>query len=223
MQIDLPTTTMIRLLIVDDHTIVREGLHTLLSDEPDIDLIGEAANGLTALSQAERLRPDVMLLDLVMPGLGGLDVLRRVAVELPACRVLVLTSFAEDQNVLAAMQAGAAGYLLKDVLRADLLHAIRLVMQGVPVLHPEAQRKLLEHVTRPAAAPGLNAELSRLTERERDVLRLIAQGYSNRQIADALHITEGTVKGHVSNILSKLHLQDRTQAALFAVRHNLAA
>lgn len=213
---------MIRLLIVDDHAIVREGLQTLLADEPDIELVGEAPDGLTALSQAERLRPDLMLLDLVMPGLGGLEVLRRVVADQPACRVLVLTSFAEDQNVLAAMQAGAAGYLLKDVLRADLLQAIRLAAQGVPVLHPEAQRKLLEHVTRPTAAPGLSAELSSLTERERDVLRLIAQGNSNRQIADALHITEGTVKGHVSNILSKLHLQDRTQAALFAVRHNAA-
>ena len=212
---------MIRLLIVDDHAIVREGLQTLLADEPDIELVGEAPDGLTALSQAERLRPDVILLDLVMPGLGGLDVLRRVTLEQPACHVLVLTSFAEDQNVLAAMQAGAAGYLLKDVLRADLVQAIRLVVQGVPVLHPEAQRKLLEHVTRPAPAAGPGAELSGLTERERDVLRLIAQGNSNRQIADTLHITEGTVKGHVSNILSKLHLQDRTQAALFAVRHKL--
>jgi NarL family two-component system response regulator LiaR len=212
---------MIRLLIVDDHAIVREGLQTLLADEPDLELVGEAPDGLTALSQAERLRPDVMLLDLVMPGLGGLEVLRRMAGVHPACRVLVLTSFAEDQNVLAAMQAGAVGYLLKDVLRADLLQAIRLAAQGVPVLHPEAQRKLLEHVTRPAPAPGgLSAELSTLTERERDVLRLIAQGHSNRQIADTLHITEGTVKGHVSNILSKLHLQDRTQAALFAVKHN---
>ena len=215
---------MIRLLIVDDHAIVREGLQTLLADELDFELVGEAPDGHTALSQAERLRPDVMLLDLVMPGLGGLDVLRRMAGVHPGCRVLVLTSFAEDQNVLAAMQAGAVGYLLKDVLRADLVQAIRLAAQGVPVLHPEAQRKLLEHVTRPAAAaPGaLSAELNSLTERERDVLRLIAQGHSNRQIADALHITEGTVKGHVSNILSKLHLQDRTQAALFAVKHNAA-
>lgn len=209
---------MTRLLIVDDHAIVREGLRTLLGEEPDLELIGEAADGLTAIALAQRLQPDVILLDLVMPGLNGLDVIPRILSQQPACRILVLTSFAEDQNVLAAMQAGAVGYLLKDVLRADLLHAIRQGAHGSPVLHPEAQRKLVEHLTRPQPA----AELGALTDRERDVLRLIARGLSNRQIADSLHITEGTVKGHVSNVLSKLHLQDRTQAALFAVRHGLA-
>jgi DNA-binding NarL/FixJ family response regulator len=209
---------MIRLLIVDDHAIVREGLRTLLAEEPGLEIVGEAADGQAALAEAERLKPDVILLDLVMPGLGGLDVIPRILARQPECRLLVLTSFAEDQNVLAAMQAGAAGYLLKDVLRADLVRAIRQAAQGIPVLHPEAQRKLVEHVTRPQPA----VELNTLTDRERDVLRLIARGLSNRQIAEALHITEGTVKGHVSNVLSKLHLQDRTQAALFAVRHGLA-
>jgi NarL family two-component system response regulator LiaR len=209
---------MIRLLVVDDHAIVREGLRTLLAEEPGLEIVGEAADGQAALLQAERLKPDVILLDLVMPGLGGLDVIPRILARQPDCRILILTSFAEDQNVLSAMQAGAAGYLLKDVLRADLLHAIRQAAQGTPVLHPEAQRKLVEHVTRPQPA----AELSTLTDRERDVLRLIARGLSNRQIADTLHITEGTVKGHVSNVLSKLHLQDRTQAALFAVRNGMA-
>jgi two-component system, NarL family, response regulator LiaR len=214
---------MIRLLIVDDHAIVREGLRTLLAEAPDLEIVGEAADGPRAVTQALALKPDVILLDLMLPGLTGIEVTQRVHQALPECRILLLTSFAEDQNVVAAMQAGAAGYLLKDVLQGDLLSAIHQAMQGEPVLHPEAQRKLIEHLTRPqpAAAAGAKAQVADLTDREHDVLRLIAQGRSNREIADQLHITEGTVKGHVSNILSKLHLQDRTQAALFAVRSGL--
>jgi two-component system, NarL family, response regulator LiaR len=214
---------MIRLLIVDDHAIVREGLRTVLAEAPDVEIVGEAADGPSAVAQAQALRPDVMLLDLMLPGFNGIEVTQRVRQALPGCRILLLTSFAEDQNVVAAMQAGAAGYLLKDVLQGDLLSAIRQAMGGDPVLHPEVQRKLIEHLTRPAAAPAasLKSHGADLTEREHDVLRLIAQGRSNREIADQLHITEGTVKGHVSNILSKLHLQDRTQAALFAVRQGL--
>jgi DNA-binding NarL/FixJ family response regulator len=213
---------MSRLLIVDDHAIVREGLRLILSDIPHIEVVGEAADGLTAVAQAAALKPDVILMDLVMPGLSGLEALRRMRAEQPTCRILVLTSFAEDQNVVTAMQAGAAGYLLKDILKADLIAAIERVLRDEPALHPEAQRKLIDHLTRPAlASSDLEAELAHLTDRERDVLRLIAQGHSNRQIGEALHITEGTVKGHVSNILSKLHLQDRTQAALFAVKHGL--
>jgi NarL family two-component system response regulator LiaR len=215
---------MIRLMLVDDHAIVREGLRTLLSDAPDLDLVGEAPDGPTAVALAAKLQPDVILLDLVMPGMGGLEVLRQVLAQQPGCRIVVLTSFAEDHNVLDAMQAGAAGYMLKDVLQADLLQAIRQAAQGEPALHPEAQRKLIEHLTRPRPAMATAArELDTLTEREREVLGLIARGFTNRQIADDLHITEGTVKGHVSNILSKLHLQDRTQAALFAVRNGLGA
>lgn len=216
---------MIRLLIVDDHSIVREGLRTLLAEATDVEIVGEAADGPSAVAQAQALTPDVMLLDLVLPGFNGIEVTQRVRQAVPQCRILLLTSFAEDQNVVLAMQAGAAGYLLKDVLQGDLLAAIRQSMGGEPVLHPEAQRKLIEHLTRPpsaALAGSSPAHAAELTEREHDVLRLIAQGRSNREIADQLHITEGTVKGHVSNILSKLHLQDRTQAALFAVRHGLA-
>ena len=213
---------MIRLMLVDDHAIVREGLRTLLSDVPDLDLVGEAPDGPSAVTMAAALLPDVILLDLVMPGMGGIEVLKRVLAQQPACRIVVLTSFAEDHNVLDAMQAGAAGYMLKDVLQADLVQAIRSAAQGEPALHPEAQRKLIEHLTRPRPALATAAsELDTLTEREREVLGLIARGLTNRQIADDLHITEGTVKGHVSNILSKLHLQDRTQAALFAVRNGL--
>jgi NarL family two-component system response regulator LiaR len=215
---------MIRLLLVDDHAIVREGLRTLLAEADDLDIVGEASDGPAAVTQALALKPDVILLDLMLPGLTGIEVTQRLRQTLPECRILLLTSFAEDQNVVAAMQAGAAGYLLKDVLQGELLSAIRLAMQGEPVLHPEAQRKLIEHLMRPQPAPpaaSLKARVADLTEREHDVLRLIAQGRSNREIADELHITEGTVKGHVSNILSKLHLQDRTQAALFAVRSGL--
>ncbi len=214
---------MIRLMLVDDHSIVREGLRTLLSDVPDLDLVGEAADGPSAIAMADSILPDVILLDLVMPGMGGIEVLRRILGKHPACRIVVLTSFAEDHNVLDAMQAGAAGYMLKDVLQADLLQAIRQAAQGEPALHPEAQRKLIEHLTRPRPAQADAHELDTLTEREREVLGLIARGFTNRQIADDLHITEGTVKGHVSNILSKLHLQDRTQAALFAVRNGLGS
>jgi NarL family two-component system response regulator LiaR len=215
---------MIKLLIVDDHTIVREGLRTLLAETPGLEIVGEAADGPGAVTQAQALRPDVILLDLMLPGLTGIEVTQRLRQSLPECRILLLTSFAEDQNVVAAMQAGAAGYLLKDVLQGDLVNAIHQAMSGEPVLHPEAQRKLIEHLTRPpqpVTPGGSPLPLAELTEREHDVLRLIAQGRSNREIADQLHITEGTVKGHVSNILSKLHLQDRTQAALFAVRSGL--
>ncbi len=210
---------MTRILIVDDHAIVREGLRMLLADVPTLEIVGEAADGNAAVTQAASLQPDVILMDLVMPGLDGREATRRILAAQPDCRILVLTSFAEDQNVVTAMQAGAAGYLLKDVLQADLVNAIERVMRGEPALHPEAQRKLIEHLARPT--PKTDSELNDLTEREREVLALIARGHSNRQIADTLYITEGTVKGHVSNILSKLHVQDRTQAALFAVKHGL--
>ena len=211
----------LRLLLVDDHAIVREGLRMLLGEVTDLELVGEAKDGPEAVVAAAALKPDVILLDLMLPGLNGIEVTRRILAQQPDCRIIVLTSFAEDQNVLSAMQAGAAGYLLKDVLQADLVRAIHQAAQGEPALHPEAQRKLVEHLTRPQPAQTDEVELAQLTERERDVLGLIARGLSNRQIADTLHITEGTVKGHVSNILSKLHLQDRTQAALYAVRRGL--
>jgi NarL family two-component system response regulator LiaR len=209
---------VIRILIVDDHTIVREGLRILLGDEPDLEIIGEASDGQEAIEKAISLVPDVILLDLVLPDLDGIEVTRRVLATQPECHILLLTSFAEDQNVVAAMQAGASGYLLKDVLQNDLLSAIQRVARGEPVLHPEAQRKLIQHLSRPSSP---EPKLNELTDRERDVLSSIAKGYSNKQIANLLHITEGTVKGHVSNILSKLHLEDRTQAAVYAVKQGL--
>jgi DNA-binding NarL/FixJ family response regulator len=205
----------IRVLIVDDHAIVREGLRTLLSEEDELDVVGEATNGADAVGIIASHRPDVVLMDLMMPIMDGVEATRRVRQQTPTSHVIVLTSFRDDQLVQDAIRAGATGYLLKDVLKADLLSAIRRAARGEPVLHPEAQAALM----RQASAPP--SPLQGLTEREVDVLRLIAQGQSNREIADTLYLTEGTVKGYVSTILSKLNVQDRTQAALLAVKHGL--
>ncbi len=207
-----------RLLIVDDHAIVREGLRTLLSEEPDLEIAGEAANGEEALEACARLGPDVVLLDLAMPGLDGLGTLRRwrqTGGGPPA--VLVLTSFAEEGSVRQAIELGALGYLLKDVSRAELVAAVRGAKHGRPALHAEAQR----HLMRQIAAPLAPSPLTDLTPRETSVLAEIAQGRSNRQIAKTLHLSEGTVKGYVSTVLSKLGVEDRTQAALLAVREGL--
>ena len=207
--------TPIRVLIVDDHTIVREGLRTLLAEEAEIEVVGEAANGLEALGLVAMHQPQVVLMDLVMAGIDGIETTRRIRQMNTPCQVLVLTSFGDDQRVRDAVQAGAIGYLLKDVLKADLLRAIHVAARGEPTLHPEAQRVLIRQ-TRTPSAPFRD-----LTERELDVLRLIGQGKSNREIATTLHLTEGTVKGYVSTILAKLQVEDRTQAALYAVRHGL--
>jgi DNA-binding NarL/FixJ family response regulator len=208
----------IRVLLVDDHAIVREGLRTLLADEPAVEVIGEAGDGAQALTQVAALCPDVVLMDLVMPVLDGMAATRRLRELGVPSRVLVLTSFAEDQQVREAVQAGAIGYLLKDVLKSDLLVAIQAAASGEAALHPVAQRSLMRHVATPPA-PTLVEEL---TERERDVLRLLARGRSNREIAAGLHLTEGTVKGYVSVILGKLGVADRTRAALYALKHGLA-
>jgi DNA-binding NarL/FixJ family response regulator len=208
----------IRVLIADDHQIVREGLRTVLSQEPELSVVGDAASGEEAVALARALEPDVVLMDLVMPGLGGIEALARIREACPASQVVVLTNFANDQTVRDAVAAGAMGYLLKDVVKNELLQAIRNAHQGRPSLHPEAQRHLMKRVSRPAA-PAPDAEL---TPRERTVLERLARGQSNKVIANELGLTEGTVKGYVSTILSKLGLEDRTQAALFAVRHGLA-
>ncbi|HEY4690566.1 MAG TPA: response regulator transcription factor [Anaerolineae bacterium] len=209
-------TSPVRVLIVDDHEIVREGLQTLLSEESDVEVVGEAANGEEALRLAADLNPEVILMDLVMPGLDGIEVTRRMQATSPASRVLVLTSFADDRRVREAIQAGAIGYLLKDVLKSDLLRAIHNAAQGRSTLHPEAQHYLMRQAVRAEAQPH-----DSLTERELSVLRLIASGQSNKEIAAALYLTEGTVKGYVSAILAKLGVADRTQAALYAVKHHL--
>lgn len=207
----------IRVLLVDDHQIVREGLRMLLADEPEIEVVGEAEDGTEALPKAERLQPDVILLDLVMPGVGGFETLHRLRERIPAARVLVLTTFAEDQLIRQAIGAGALGYLLKDITRQELVRAIVNAHENRPSLHPEAQRVLMQREVESSAPSPLAA----LTPRELDVLAEIAHGKSNRQIASALHLSEGTVKWYVSLILDKLGVEDRTQAALLAVRSGL--
>jgi DNA-binding NarL/FixJ family response regulator len=210
----------IRVLIVDDHEIVREGLQTLLAEETDFEVVGTAGDGAVAVTLAEATQPDVILMDLVMPGLDGIEATRRIHRNNPQARVLVLTTFADDQRVREAIQAGATGYLLKDVLRADLLRALRDAAVGRPSLHPEVQQHLMREVA--GKTPAEQAPHASLTEREIGILRLIADGRSNKEIAAALYLTEGTIKGYVSTIFDKLGVEDRTQAALYAVKHGLA-
>jgi DNA-binding NarL/FixJ family response regulator len=210
----------IRVLIVDDHEIVREGLQMLLAEEPDFEVVGTAGDGAAALKLAEATKPDVIVMDLVMPGMDGIEATRRIHRHHPDARVLVLTTFADDRRVREAIQAGATGYLLKDVLKADLLRALRDAAVGRPSLHPEVQQHLMREVAGKAAPE--QAPHASLTEREIGILRLIAEGRSNKEIAAALYLTEGTVKGYVSTIFDKLGVQDRTQAALYAVKHGLA-
>jgi DNA-binding NarL/FixJ family response regulator len=209
----------INVLIVDDHQIVREGLSTLLSDEPDINVVAEAENGVRAIALAAALSPDVILMDLVMPEMDGIEATRRLCEQPSHGEVLVLTSYVDDQRVGEAIRAGAIGYLLKDVIKDDLLQAIRNAAAGAPTLHPEAQKHLMQQVAAPRAASALQT----LTERECDVLRCIARGESNKEIARRFKLTEGTVKGYVSAVLAKLNVADRTQAALYAVKHGLEA
>jgi len=213
-------TQPIRVLIVDDHAIVRKGISALLSTEPDIQVLGEATNGAEGVEKAETLRPDVVLMDMVMPKMDGIEATRRITALDSGPRVLVLTSFAADDKVFPAIKAGALGYLLKDSGPNDLIRAIRQVYRGEPSLEPAIASKVLFELAHP---PKAEPTTDPLTEREMEVLRLLAQGYSNRQIADALVITEMTVRAHVSNILGKLHLASRTQAALFALREGLAS
>jgi NarL family two-component system response regulator LiaR len=208
----------IRVLIADDHEIVREGLRTLFADESGIELVGEARGGDEAVAAALELKPDVVLMDIVMPGTDGIEATRQIRQALPDTQVLVLTSFADDQRVHEALRAGAIGYLLKDVSRVDLRRALESVRLGQPALHREAQRLLVRGV----AAPERSA-LGDLTEREREVLEWITRGRSNKAIAASLFLSEGTVKGHVSAILGKLGVEDRTQAALYAVKHGLVS
>jgi DNA-binding NarL/FixJ family response regulator len=189
----------------------------LLGEESEIEVVGEAQDGFEALEIIDGLNPDVILMDLAMPGMDGIEATKQIRQKYPEVQVLVLTSFSDHQRVPDAIQAGAIGYLLKDILKVDLLKAIQSAAAGKPTLHPEAQRKLMQQVVAPAA-PNL---LEGLTNREMDVLQLIVQGYSNKEIGAQLQLTEGTIKGYVSTILGKLNVADRTQAALYAVRHGI--
>jgi NarL family two-component system response regulator LiaR len=208
------TANAIRVLIVDDHAVVRQGLRAFLQLQPDIDVVGEAASGNEAVDVAAANAPDVVLMDLVMPDGDGISAIRALGAACPEARVVVLSSYIDDAQVLNAIQAGAAGYLLKDIQPDDLAAAIRQVHRGLPALNPRAAALLMHRTgTRPQGAE--------LTPRELDVLRLIAEGFANRDIATRLFVSEKTVKTHVSHILAKLEVADRTQAALLAVRNHM--
>ena len=210
----------IRVLIVDDHAIVRKGIRALLATEPGIDVVGEAENGHEAIAQAAAIQPDVILMDIVMPGMDGLEATRNILDQQPDARILVLTSFAGDDKVFPAIRAGARGYLLKDSGPGELTLAIQQVYQGESSLHPSVARKVLHQLAYP---PENAAGRDVLTDRETEVLQLLAQGHSNREIAQDLTISEATVRTHVSRILAKLNLCSRTQAALYALREGLAS
>ena len=207
----------VRVLIVDDHAVVRQGLRTFLDLQETIQIVGEAANGLEGVEQARRLSPDVVLMDLVMPEMDGIDATREIRSLHPDTQVIVLTSFSEDERVFPSIKAGAIGYLLKDVSPEDLVKTIQGGHRGESQLHPQIARKLIDELS-----TGKEERDSKgLTKREAEVLRSIANGASNREIAAELVISEKTVKTHVSSILSKLHLADRTQAAIYAHREGL--
>jgi NarL family two-component system response regulator LiaR len=215
----------IRVLIVDDHAMVRQGLRTFLELQDTsalpIEVVGEAANGLEAVKLAKQTQPDIVLLDLVMPEMDGLQATPQILEASPGSRVVILTSFGEEDKVLPAIRAGAQGYLLKDIPPTELVQAVREAYQGKVQLHPEVAKKLMA-VAAAKEAPPANRVVANsddgLTEREREVLQLIADGKNNREIAEKLVISEKTVKTHVSNILAKLNLDDRTQAAIYALR-----
>jgi DNA-binding NarL/FixJ family response regulator len=210
-------TDPIRVLIVDDHAVVREGLRTFLDLQDGIEVVGEAGDGEEAIREGERLNPDVVLIDLVMPKLDGVQTMRALRDRVPGARAIVLTSFLEDERLLPAMRAGAAGYLLKSVQPRELAHAVRAAAAGDVLIDPAVAARLVE-----ALGEGRDERAEQLTPREREVLALIGRGYANKRIALELGIAEKTAKTHVSNVLAKLGVADRTQAALYAVRKGLA-
>ena len=210
----------ISVLVADDHAIVRKGICALLATEPDIEVVGEAKDGRDVIAETQRLQPDVILMDLVMPGMDGLEAIRHITTHQPGTRILVLTSFAGDDKVFPAIRAGALGYLLKDSGPEELVQAIHQVYRGRSSVHPTVARRLLQELSGPS---GRGSDRESLTEREVEVLQLVAQGQSNRQISHQLAISEATVRTHVSNILAKLTLSSRTQAALYALQKGLVS
>ena len=209
---------MIRILICDDHAVVRAGLRALIEAKPDMELVGEAADGVAAVEKARELRPDVILMDLVMPRKGGVEAIGDIMRESPEARILVLTSFSEDDQAFPAIKAGAMGYIIKDSLPEELLEAIRDIHQGQPSLHPAIARRLMQELGQAGASPS---PIELLTEREIEVLKLVARGLTNQEIADKLVVSKRTVDSHINSILAKLRMTNRTQAALYALREGL--
>lgn len=212
---------MIRILLVDDQQLIRQGIQTLLELETDMQVVGHAADGRQALAAAERLRPDVVLMDIRMPEMDGVAATRLLTKRFPEVAVIILTTFDDDEYVFEGLKAGARGYLLKDISSDEMAEAVRVVAAGGALIQPSIARKVVAEFSRLASAPSARPDDAQplptpLTDRELDVLRALADGLSNREIADRLVITEGTVKNHVSNILSKLDVRDRTQAILKA-------
>lgn len=209
----------IRVLLADDHTIVRKGIRTLLMTDPAFEVVGEAGDGVEVVHKAAALQPDVIILDILMPRQSGLEAIDQIKRAAPEAKILVLTSFSDDDNVFSAIKAGALGYLLKDSTPEQLVSAIYDVYRGDSSLHPSIALKLIRELNRPSDLPPTTSPLS---EREVEVLKLVAQGLSNSEIAEMMTISERTVGNHIGNILSKLHLANRTQAALYALREGLA-
>jgi NarL family two-component system response regulator LiaR len=212
-------TETIRVLIVDDHTVVRDGLQALLSVEPGMQVVGSAADGIEAVHLARELNPDVILLDLVMPRMDGVQAIIEIKRNDPTARILVLTSFAENHQVFSAIKSGAMGYIMKDTSADELIHAIRDTHHNKPVLQPEIARRLMRDIQNPE--PQTNTE-NALTDREMEIIRQVALGKTNQEIADELVVSERTVRTHITNILAKLRLSNRTQLALYALKEGIA-
>lgn len=208
---------MIKVLLVDDHEMVRLGVSSYLSIQPDIEVVGEAENGLIGYEKALEKRPDVILMDLVMEVMDGIEATQKILAEWPEAKVIIVTSFIDDEKVYPAIEAGAAGYLLKTSSAKDIANAIRSAYNGEKVLEPEVTSKMMERLSK----PKVHVLHEDLTNREKEILLLISEGKSNQEIADELFITLKTVKTHVSNILSKLDVDDRTQAAIYAFKHGI--